>query len=190
LIILYILLFNRCVVINHTNIYLDLNFFRNNILHVLISKKISAKFRPNFTKFGNFGGNRNFCNNEIKIRSDDPLHAGRLACLCPHLLLPTARSGRCQARAQPGKARPAASHTSTLGHRRLRSSPLDGPSAMARWSFTREEVTRRRRRRGRSRCAKEFLHVYLRTMEVVLPIAERRRRDMDTLGEEFFSLFF
>jgi hypothetical protein len=26
-------------------------------------------------------------------------------------------------------------------------------------------------------------------MEVVLPIAERWRRDMDTLGEEFFSFF-
>jgi len=33
---------------------------------VLVSKKISAKFRPNFAKFGNFGGGRNFCDNEIK----------------------------------------------------------------------------------------------------------------------------
>jgi hypothetical protein len=37
-------LFNRCVVINHTNIYLDLNFFRNNVLHILISKKIRQNF--------------------------------------------------------------------------------------------------------------------------------------------------
>ena len=64
--ILYILLFNRYVVINHTNICLDPNFFKKNILHVLISKKISAKFRPNFTKFGNFGGGRNFGDTEIK----------------------------------------------------------------------------------------------------------------------------
>ena len=33
---------------------------------MLVSKKISAKFRPNFAKFGNFGGGRNFCDNEIK----------------------------------------------------------------------------------------------------------------------------
>ena len=63
---MHILLFNRYVVINHTNICLDPNFFRKNILHVLISKKISAKFRPNFAKFGNFGGGRNFSDTEIK----------------------------------------------------------------------------------------------------------------------------
>ena len=33
---------------------------------MLISKKISAKFRSNFTKFGNFGGGRNFGDTEIK----------------------------------------------------------------------------------------------------------------------------
>ena len=33
---------------------------------MLISKKNSAKFRPNFTKFGNFGGGRNFGDTEIK----------------------------------------------------------------------------------------------------------------------------
>jgi hypothetical protein len=65
LFILHILLFNRCVVINHTNICLDL-FFRKSIFHVLIPKKILPKFWPNFTKFDNFGGGRNFCNTEIK----------------------------------------------------------------------------------------------------------------------------
>ena len=56
LFILHIFVFNRCVVINHTNICLDLNvFFRKSILHVLVSKKISPKFRPNFAKFGSFG---------------------------------------------------------------------------------------------------------------------------------------
>ena len=38
---------------------------------MLISKKISAKFRPNFAKFGNFGGGRNFGDTEIKILADD-----------------------------------------------------------------------------------------------------------------------
>ena len=33
---------------------------------MLISKKISAKFQPNFAKFGNFGGGRNFGDTEIK----------------------------------------------------------------------------------------------------------------------------
>ena len=67
LFILHIFVFNRCVVINHTNIYLDLNvFFRKSILHVLVSKKNSPKFRPNFAKFGSFGGGRNFCNTEIE----------------------------------------------------------------------------------------------------------------------------
>jgi len=67
LFILHIFVFNRCVVINHTNICLDLNvFFRKSILHVLVSKKISPKFRPNFAKFGSFGGCRNFCNTEIE----------------------------------------------------------------------------------------------------------------------------
>ena len=51
---------------NHTNICLDSFFFRKSILHVLISKKKLAKFRPNFAKFGNFGGGRNFGDTEIK----------------------------------------------------------------------------------------------------------------------------
>jgi hypothetical protein len=47
LFILHILLFNRCVVINHTNICLDL-FFRKSIFHVLIPQKNLPKFWPNF----------------------------------------------------------------------------------------------------------------------------------------------
>ena len=46
-------------------------FLEKNILHVLISKKISAKFRPNFAKFGNFGGGRNFGDTEIKNLDKD-----------------------------------------------------------------------------------------------------------------------
>ena len=41
-------------------------FLEKNILHVLVSKKISPKFRPNFAKFGSFGGGRNFFNTEIE----------------------------------------------------------------------------------------------------------------------------
>ena len=48
-------LLNRCVVINHANISLDL-FFLKSVLHVQASKKISVKFRPNFGNFANFGG--------------------------------------------------------------------------------------------------------------------------------------
>ena len=67
LFILHILLFNRCVIINHIDTCVYLIFLKNkSILHVLVSKKISEKFRPNFAKFGNFGGGRNFCDNEIK----------------------------------------------------------------------------------------------------------------------------
>ena len=72
LFILHILLFNRCVIINHIETCLDLFFKKNkSILHVLVSKKISAKFWPNFAKFGNFGGGRNFCDNEIKNLASD-----------------------------------------------------------------------------------------------------------------------
>ena len=41
-------------------------FLEKNILHVLVSKKNSPKFRPNFLKFGSFGGGRNFYNTEIE----------------------------------------------------------------------------------------------------------------------------
>jgi hypothetical protein len=57
LFILRILLFNtRCLVINHTNICLDLSYFRKSVLYVLVSQKKSTKFQPNFAKFGNFDG--------------------------------------------------------------------------------------------------------------------------------------
>jgi len=69
LFILYIFLFNRYVIINHTDTYLDLFFKKKNILHVLVFKKI----RPNFAKFNNFGGGWNFCNNEIKNLDDNNL---------------------------------------------------------------------------------------------------------------------
>ena len=82
LFILHIFVFNRCVVINHTNICLDLNiFFRKSIIHVLVSKKNSPKFRPNFVKFGSFGGGRNFCNTEI----ENPGHVEDSRCRCSWL---------------------------------------------------------------------------------------------------------
>ena len=72
--ILHILLFNRYVVINHTNICLDLNvFLEKSILHVLVPKKNSSKFQPNFAKFGSFGGDRNFCNTKIKNPAENEL---------------------------------------------------------------------------------------------------------------------
>ena len=46
-------------------------FLEKNILHVLVSKKNSPKFRPNFAKFGSFGGGRNFCNTEIENPGTD-----------------------------------------------------------------------------------------------------------------------
>ena len=50
------------------------------ILHVLVSKKNSPKFRPNFAKFGSFGGGRNFCNTEIE-------NPGCIALSCSYLLV-------------------------------------------------------------------------------------------------------
>jgi len=43
---------------------------------VLISKEFLAKFRPNFAKFGNFAGGRNFDDTEIK--NLDPNLEGQL----------------------------------------------------------------------------------------------------------------
>jgi hypothetical protein len=43
LFVLYIVLLNRCVVINHANIFLDL-FLKKTILHVQVSKKIRRNF--------------------------------------------------------------------------------------------------------------------------------------------------
>ena len=53
----HIILLNRCVIINHANICLDLNCFqKKNILHVKVSKKIRRNFR----------GGQNFCSTEYK----------------------------------------------------------------------------------------------------------------------------